>query len=173
MSKELPSWGELTSQLIDLVEVRLLDPLEILLESQSDLSPVRSRVAERAGAWALALLGEDEDLARFTAIRLVITLYPGDHGFNPPPGWWQTPLGQVMVRRVGHPAAESVSYAVAGAMLGITRQGVHDLVTRGKLDRHESGGVTTDSVQRRITSSDARETRPRAPREEASSESRE
>ncbi|MEU6723187.1 hypothetical protein ABZ917_05695 [Nonomuraea wenchangensis] len=77
---------------------------------------MRSRVAERAGAWALALLGEDEDLARLTAIRLVITLYPGDHGFNPPPGWWQTPLGQVMVRRVGHPAAESASYAVAGAM---------------------------------------------------------
>ncbi|MCA2229345.1 hypothetical protein [Nonomuraea aurantiaca] len=107
---------------------------------------------------------EDEDIARFTAIRLVITLYPGDHGFNPPPGWWQTPLGQVMVRRVGHPAAEALSYAVAGAMLGITRQGVHDLVTRGKLDRHESGGVTTASVQRRITSSDARETRPRTTR---------
>ncbi|GGK65873.1 hypothetical protein Sme01_23810 [Sphaerisporangium melleum] len=171
MAEELPSWGELASQLIGLVEVRLLDPLEILLESRSELSPVHSRLAERAGAWALALLGEDEDLARRTAIRLVITLYPSDHGFNPPPGWWQTPLGQVMVRRVGHPAAEAVSYAVAGAMLGITRQGVHDLVTRGKLDRHESGGVTTASVQRRITSSDARETRPRALREEASSES--
>ncbi|GGS82148.1 hypothetical protein ACFFV7_44880 [Nonomuraea spiralis] len=132
-----------------------------------DLSRVRGRVVERAGAWALALLGEDEVLARHTAIRLVITLYPGDEGFDPPPGWWQTPLGQVMVRRVGHPAAESVSYAVAGAMLGITRQGVHDLVTRGKLDRHEIGGVTTASVRRRTTSSAGRDTRPRVSREEA------
>ncbi|MEU4513870.1 hypothetical protein AB0G05_30590 [Nonomuraea wenchangensis] len=68
---------------------------------------------------------------------------------------------------------KAVSYAVAGAMLGITRQGVHGLVTRGKLDRHESGGVATDSVRRRITSSDARQTRPHTPREEAGSESRE
>lgn len=171
MSEELPSWGELASQLIGLVEVRLLDPLEILLESRSDLSPVRHRVVERAGAWASALLGEDEMLARHTAIRLVITLYPGDSGFNSAAGWWQSPLGRVMVRRVGHPAAEAVSYAVAGAMLGITRQGVHDLVVRGKLDRHASGGVTTASVQRRINSSDARATQPRARREEAKGES--
>jgi hypothetical protein len=38
---------------------------------------------------------------------------------------------------------------VAGAMLGVTRQGVHDLVSRGKLDRHPDGGVTTDSVRAR------------------------
>jgi hypothetical protein len=171
MSEELPSWGELASQLVGLVEARLLDPLEILLESRSDLSHVRHRVAARAGDWAHALLGEDEVLARHTAIRLVITLYSGASGFNPAPGWWQTPLGRVMVRRVGHPMAESVSYAVAGAMLGITRQGVHDLVVRGKLDRHEDGGVTTASVQRRITSSDTRETHPRARREKAEDES--
>ncbi|MBC8090829.1 MAG: hypothetical protein H7Y15_02600 [Pseudonocardia sp.] len=152
MSDELPSRDELAAQLAGLVDIRLLDPLEILLESDSETSPVRDRVIERSGEWASSLLGEDEVLARFTAIRLVSTLYPGDAGFAPPPGWWQTPLGRVMVRRVGHPAAESVSYAMAGAMLGITRQGVHDLVTRSKLDRHESGGVTVASVQRRITS---------------------
>jgi len=38
---------------------------------------------------------------------------------------------------------------VAGAMLGVTRQGVHDLVTRGKLARHPDGGVTVDSVRAR------------------------
>jgi len=43
-----------------------------------------------------------------------------------------------------------VSYAVAGAMLGVTRQGVHDLVTRGKLARHPSGGVLTASVRDRL-----------------------
>ncbi|MGR6918809.1 hypothetical protein ACU635_31565 [[Actinomadura] parvosata] len=71
----------------------------------------------------------------------------------------------------GRRLVRPVSYAVAGAMLGIACQGVHDLVTRGKLGRHESGGVTTALVQRRITSSDARETLPRALREEVSSES--
>ncbi|MQY06990.1 hypothetical protein [Actinomadura macrotermitis] len=166
MSEELPSWGELVSQLVGLVESRLMDPLEILLESGSDLARVRRRVVEKAGTWAHALLGEDEMLARQTAIRLVITLYSGEPGFDQAPGWWQTPFGRVMVRRVGHPMADSVSYAVAGAMLGITRQGVHDLVVRGKLDRHEDGGVTTASVQRRITSSVTRDTRPRARREE-------
>jgi hypothetical protein len=150
VNDETPSWGELASQLVGLVENRLLDPLEILLESHSELSRVRTRVVERAGAWASALLGEDDVLAQRTAIRLVITLYPSDGPFNPPPEWWRTPLGRVMARRAGHPGAEAVSYAVAGAMLGITRQGVHDLVTRGKLDRHEDGGVTTASVQRRI-----------------------
>lgn len=155
----LPSWAELTQQLVELVERRLLDPLEILLES--DLADVRSHTAERAGAWADALLGADEMAARLMAIRLVSTLYPGDTGFEPPDGWWQTPLGRVMVRRVGHPAAASVSYAVAGAMLGITRQGVHDLVNRGKLDRHDSGGVTTASVQRRVIASSPQATQPR------------
>jgi len=42
-----------------------------------------------------------------------------------------------------------VSYAVAGAMLGVTRQGV-DLVTRGKLARHPGGRVLTAGVRDRI-----------------------
>jgi hypothetical protein len=37
-------------------------------------------------------------------------------------------------------------------MLGVTRQGVHDLVTRGKLARHADGGVTTESVSNRMRS---------------------
>ncbi|HMH94663.1 MAG TPA: hypothetical protein VK586_26710 [Streptosporangiaceae bacterium] len=43
-----------------------------------------------------------------------------------------------------------MSYAVAGAMLGVTRQGVHDLVTRGKLARHPGGRVLTAGVRDRI-----------------------
>jgi hypothetical protein len=150
VNEEIPSWGELASQLLALVDNRLLDPLEILLESQSELTRVRSRVVERAGAWASALLSEDDVLAQRTVIRLVITLFPGDAPFDPPAAWWQTPLGRVMARRAGHPGAEAVSYSVAGAMLGITRQGVHDLVNRGKLARHENGGVLTSSVQDRL-----------------------
>ena len=66
------------------------------------------------------------------------------------PRWWRTPLGQSLAVRVGHPTAEAVTYPVAGAMLGITRQGVHDLVTRGKLARHPTGGVLTTSVRDRL-----------------------
>jgi hypothetical protein len=146
----MPSVDALAAQLVTLVENRLLDPLEILLESTSDLVPVRSRVARQADGWAEQLLSPDEALAQRAVIRLVVALFPGDGPFDPPPGWWRTPLGRVMAGRVGHPGAESVSYAVAGSMLGISRQGVHDLVTRGKLQRHEKGGVATSSVRERI-----------------------
>jgi hypothetical protein len=37
-------------------------------------------------------------------------------------------------------------------MLGITRQGVHDLVRRGKLARAEGVGVATASVRARLQS---------------------
>jgi hypothetical protein len=57
--------------------------------------------------------------------------------------------------RVGHPGADAVSYATAGAMLGITRQGVHDLVQRGKLLRHPDGGVVPASVRARFIATSA------------------
>lgn len=150
MSIEGLTWSQLTAQLLSLVEARLLDPLEILLESDSELERMRSRIAERAGAWASQLLGDDDQVAAAVAVRLISALYPSDGPFDPPAEWWRTPLGVVVAHRVGHPGAEAVSYSVAGAMLGVTRQGVHDLVTRGRLDRHPSGGVTASSVRDRI-----------------------
>jgi hypothetical protein len=158
---DAPAPAELAAQLRSLVEGRLLDPLEILLDSE--LAPLRSRVARQAGTWASWLLGDDDQLAARTAIRLVSALYPSDGPFDPPAAWWRTPLGRVVAQRAGHPGAEAVSYAAAGAMLGITRQGVHDLVTRGKLARHASGGVTTSSIQDRLNR--------RTPRVEAGNES--
>lgn len=145
---DVPSWGELTGQVLGLMESRLLDPLEILLDS--DLCGIRSVAAGRAGALAEDLLGEDDQVAAMTAIRLVAALYPGDGPFDPPASWWLTPLGRITARRAGHPGADAVSYAVAGAMLGVTRQGVHDLVSRGKLARHPDGGVTVRSVRDRL-----------------------
>jgi DNA-binding GntR family transcriptional regulator len=35
-------------------------------------------------------------------------------------------------------------------MLGITRQGVHDLVNRGKLQRDPGGGVLVSSIRDRL-----------------------
>jgi hypothetical protein len=140
---------ELRDDLIRLVTSRLLDPLEILLP-QADLVGLRSSVEADAEMWAAQLLGPDDELARQVVIRLMAVLYPGDAPFDPPDTWWATPLGRVSARRAGHPSKEGVSFGVAGAMLGITRQGVHDLVSRHKLQRHPDGGVSVTSIRARL-----------------------
>ncbi|GAA2804044.1 acyl-CoA-like ligand-binding transcription factor [Crossiella cryophila] len=140
----------LVAQLLRLSEQRLLDPLEILLQSADPLTTVRTYLRAAVETQAAQLLGRDERLATHAVARLISAFYPGDEPFDPPLEWWQTPLGQVVARRVGHPAAEAVPYSVAGAMLGVTRQGVHDLVNRHKLDRHPDGGVRTESVRIRL-----------------------
>lgn len=144
------SHAQLVDQLVRMVDIRLLDPLEILLEGDAVADGVRTMVRIRAGTWARRMLHGDDQTAIGMIMRVVSALYPGDGPFDPPVDWWRTPMGQIVVRRVGHPTAESVSYPVAGAMLGITRQGVHDLVTRGKLVRHPDGGVVPDSIRDRL-----------------------
>jgi hypothetical protein len=140
----------LVEQIVRMLDIRLLDPLEVLLDGDDVVRALRGLIRIRAGHWADGLRTGDDATAVGTAIRLVATLYPDDRAFDPPAAWWQTPLGQVVARRVGHPAAESVSYATAGAMLGISRQGVHDLVRRGRLPRHPDGGVPTTAVRDRL-----------------------
>jgi len=140
----------LIDQLTTVVRTRLLDPLEILFGDDEALAYLRRRSLTEAKSWAAKLLGDDDQAAVGTVMKIVAALYPGDKPFDPPVEWWRTPLGQVVIRRVGHPAAESVSLSVAGAMLDMTKQGVHDLVRRGKLTRHEDGGVTTESVRARL-----------------------
>ncbi|HEY6737367.1 MAG TPA: hypothetical protein VI076_00815 [Actinopolymorphaceae bacterium] len=154
----MPTNDPLVEQLTGLLETRLLDPLEIVLDDP--LPTLRERARTQARHWADTLRGDDLAAARLTAARVIAALYPGDTAFDPPPAWWRTPLGGVVARRLGHPGATAVSYAVAGAMLGITRQGVHDLLVRGKLTRHPDGGVDVASVQARLTALDtAQETR--------------
>ncbi|PSK85975.1 hypothetical protein CLV63_13734 [Murinocardiopsis flavida] len=140
----------LAEDLRRLVTSRLLDPLSILFESDIATDPMRRRVARDSEAWAALLLGPDRERAVHTAVRMIAVLYPGDAPFDPPEHWWRTPLGRVVARRLGHPAADRVPFAVAGAMLGITRQGVHDLVKRQKLAQHPDGGVTTASIRARL-----------------------
>lgn len=140
---------ELRGDLIRLVTSRLLDPLEILLPD-ADLDELHDQVHADSKTWAEQLLGDNDKQARQLAIRLLTVLYPGDTPFDPPESWWATPLGRVAARRAGHPSRQHVSFGVAGAMLGITRQGVHDLVNRNKLHRHPDGGVTVESIQARL-----------------------
>ncbi|MFC0506745.1 hypothetical protein [Micromonospora costi] len=145
-----PRHDQLVDQLVRLIDIRLLDPLEILLDGHDAVDPLRDVIRARARSWAAVMVDGDDRAAVGAIMRVMATLYPGDGPFDPPLDWWRSPLGQVVARRVGHPAAEKVSYAVAGAMLGITRQGVHDLASRGKLARHPEGGVLTASVRDRL-----------------------
>jgi hypothetical protein len=142
----------LVEQIVRLLDVRLLDPLEVLLEGDEAVDAVRVLVRTRAKRWADTLQNGDDPAATMTAARLIANLYPGDRAFDPPAGWWATPLGQAVAVRAGHPWSESVSYATAGAMLGITRQGVHDLVRRGRLPRHPDGGVPSQAIRDRLRS---------------------
>ncbi|MFE9205611.1 hypothetical protein [Micromonospora sp. NPDC007230] len=151
-----PGEEELVEQLVRLIDIRLLDPLEILVDGHDAVDPLRAVVRERARSWAATMVSGDDRAAYGVIIRAIATLYPGDGPFNPPLDWWRSPLGQIVARRVGHPTAESVSYAVAGAMLGITRQGVHDLASRGKLARHPAGGVLSAAVRDRLLQEGAR-----------------
>ncbi|BBH64231.1 hypothetical protein ACTI_09160 [Actinoplanes sp. OR16] len=140
----------LAEQLLRLVDVRLLDPLEILLEDAELPGGLRTVLRRRAADWAGTIRDGDQATAVRTIARIIATLYPDEHAFSPPADWWRTPFGQAVVRRVGHPYAEAVSYATAGAMLGISRQGVHDLVRRGRLPRHPDGGVPVTAVRDRL-----------------------
>lgn len=140
----------LVRELVELVERRIVDPLEILFGTDEQVAPVRDRLRIEAEVWAAQLLGPDDALAVHAAARLIAAVFPGDGPFDPPDEWWRTAFGRTVARRLGHPGRDSVSFATAGAMLGITRQGVHDLVKRAKLDRHPDGGVTTRSIYQRL-----------------------
>jgi hypothetical protein len=141
---------DLVEQIVRLLDVRLLDPLEVLLDGDDTVDALRDLVRLRARRWADTMEHGDDRSAVLTAARLIATLYPSDRAFDPPPDWWTSPLGQAVAVRAGHPWSESVSYAVAGAMLGITRQGVHDLVRRGRLPRHPDGGVPSEAIRDRL-----------------------
>jgi hypothetical protein len=145
-----PTRGELREQLVQLVETRCVDPLEILLQDAGTLRDLREQIHDQATAWSRQLLEGGDDEAAALIVRLIAALYPSDQGFDPPLDWWRTPMGRLMARRIGHPTATRLPYPVAGAMLGISKQGVHDLVSRGKLARHPDGGVLPASVRDRL-----------------------
>lgn len=112
------------------------------------LTDIPTRIDRKAPAWASALLGADEPEYTDWLARL---LFEVACPTEPPPSWWQTPLGQVVASRVGHPIHRHVPYATAGAMLGCSKQYVQRLVEIGSLQQGPDGaGVTTASVRNRI-----------------------
>jgi len=98
----------------------------------------------RAVMWAAQLLGEDDNIAADTVNDLASVLWPGQ---CEPVIDWTSPLGRAMARSVGHPNAKEVTYSVAGAMLGVTKQRVGQWVDDGRLSRGDISGVTSDSIR--------------------------
>ncbi|AHH96446.1 hypothetical protein GCM10010174_75490 [Kutzneria viridogrisea] len=139
----------LVADLVEAVRIRVLDPLSILLGPAASVDALAERLSYEAEMWAAQLLDGTDAVAWQRLSTLLAALHPADE-FDPPVRWWQTPLGRLVARRFGYPGREHVSFPVAGAMLGVTRQGVFDLVNRGKLTRHAGGGVSTDSVRDRL-----------------------
>lgn len=125
---------------------------------------VHERIRSRVPALAAQLLDDrpevDHDLSGDVVgvdavVDLMCALYPED----PPPEWWRTPLGRRVAASIGTSDAEVVTGSVAAAILGLSRQRVHQLLEAGKLDRHPDGGVVRTSVLQRLV-----EMGPPAPR---------
>lgn len=139
----------LEGELFALAERRFVDSLEILLDSTRVVAPLRAHLRSEAKAWARDLLGDDDASAVRTASRLLSVMFDADE-FSPPDAWWLTAFGRIVALRIGYPGRATLSGVEAAAMLGISRQGVHDLVRRGKLATAEDGRVLTTSVQDRL-----------------------
>lgn len=141
----------LAADLASTVRRRVLDPLEILLApSAADARRLDARLNEAVDDWVASLLGDNTAEAVATASRLLAALFGDVDEQSMPRAWWPTPFGRVVAHRMGYPGRTELTRAEAAALLGITRQGVHDLVGRGKLDRTTAGGVTNESVRARL-----------------------
>jgi hypothetical protein len=105
---------QLARHLSDLVSSRLLDPLEIVL--QSDLTRLRRQIDTQARRWADQLLGPDDAVATGTAIRLVSALYPGDEPFHPSPQWWSTTWSLAGSWNGTRPAGSPTRQSAPGSM---------------------------------------------------------
>ena len=141
MSAQLEAVAE---QIFDEV-VEVVVALGAIVGSSSAPTIERAWSRGRARTLALALLSADDDESAQAAIDLACVLFPGR--CDPDTEWWRSPLGQAVARSIGHPTAESVTQAVAAAMLGLHPQGIGRLVKVGKLDRHPDGHVLASSVR--------------------------
>ena len=65
--------SELLEQIARLLDVRLLDPLEVLLEGDDAVIALRRLVRIRAGQWADAMRDGDDVTAVMTGARLIAT----------------------------------------------------------------------------------------------------
>lgn len=130
-------------QIAEEIEAQHIWPLECNLGPREYFTLLREDAQVTARMMAAQLASGDDRLAAQTAIDLAALIIPD----GIPDDWWATPLGRLVAQSVGHPAAEAVSFSAAGAMLGVSKGRVQQLVTAGKLERHPDGGITSASVR--------------------------
>lgn len=138
-------------QIVDELDRTLAGPVGSLLGL--DLSQqISQRILVRAPMLAAQLSeGADDRLAAQTVIDLMTALWP--HASPEHVGhadWWRTPVGRLCARSLGRDDAEAVTQHVAGAMLGVTRGTIAQMLARGTLDRHPDGGVLRASILQRL-----------------------
>ncbi len=147
--------GQVTDWLIDLTE-QIHEEFGAIAGAMAALlgptaSQLEFQVQARAEMWAAQLLGDDDKEAAQTAIDLMCVRWPGDA--RPPTDWWGTPLGMAVAASCGYPNAEVVSYSVAAAMLGCTKQNITNLLAARthRLVRGPNGhGITSESIRERL-----------------------
>lgn len=149
------------SDLYQAITAQIRDEVgEVALALEALIGPdcprISERVQDQASTWAAQLLDEEDDrIAAQTVIDLMNVLPP------PTTDWWGTPLGQAVARSVGHPDADHVSYSVAGAMLGVSKQAAAKMIGTGRLSRGPDGGVTTASIQQLLRQRESNGSGPR------------
>lgn len=149
MADRTPTVDEVVAQLRSDVGA-VAGALGALVDSSEDMQLLEQRIDSHAPRWAAQLLGDDDRVATRTALDLTGLLWPHS---EPTLDWWSTPLGRAVVRSVGHPTATVVSYRVAGAMLGCSKQYVGQLIAAGRLTPGTTRGAKTGAMTGVTTSS--------------------
>lgn len=117
---------------------------------------LHQRIRERAPILAAQLSADRADvdtdihpdnIAAEAVLDLMCVLHPDR---SPPAEWWRSPLGRRVAASIGADDSEAVTASVAAAILGTSRQRVHQLLEANKLDRHPDGGVVRASVMQRL-----------------------
>lgn len=119
--------------------------VDLLLDMEQRLEPACGRLAAE-------LCSEDDHLAAEAVLTVMAARWAD--GTDPAHEWWHSPVGRAVARSVGRSVgrddSESVTHAVAAAMLGVHRGTVAQMVDRGTLARHPEGGVARSSVLARL-----------------------
>jgi cell division septum initiation protein DivIVA len=98
-----------------------------------------------------ATLLQEPDQAEQAAHNLMSALF-GAHGANDPTtDWWRTEAGQAVAYAIGYHRSHAYR-ADAVAILGISRQRVHELIGQGVLVEEGPRGVTAESIRARLRS---------------------
>lgn len=138
-----------TEQLVEIAHERLAQLAPFIgVDAHASLSTMLTGKA----ATIVRELNQTNDarLAAEACQTVMSICWPTGNPDRDDPDWWRTPLGILCARSLGHTDAESVTHAVAAAMLGVHPGTVAQLVHRGTLDRHPDGRVLRASVLHRL-----------------------